>query len=105
MAEHNEADTRFDWLLALIQDAFAAKHSPTVYYTLFESLYTTNVIAKHALSCYILSSILWRCSLWLITSRFSRRFSLHSALAFVASACCSDDLAIVSTRSYPRTLA
>jgi RNA recognition motif-containing protein len=26
----------------------------------------------------------------------SRRFSLHSALAFVASACCSDDLAIVS---------
>jgi hypothetical protein len=32
----------------------------------------------------------------------SRRFFLHSALAFVASACCSDDLAIVSTLFHQR---
>jgi predicted MFS family arabinose efflux permease len=103
MAEQNEADTRFDRLLALIQDAFAARHEQLT--ALFGSLYTTNVIATHALSCYSLGSILWSCSLWLITSRFSRRFSLHSALAFVASACCSDDLAIVPPLAYQRTLA
>jgi hypothetical protein len=39
MAAQNEADTRFDWLLALIQDACAARHSPAASYTLFESLY------------------------------------------------------------------
>ena len=38
MVEQNEADTRFDWLLALIQDACAARHSPTAYSTRFESL-------------------------------------------------------------------
>jgi hypothetical protein len=38
MAEQKEADTRFDWLPALIQDAFAARHSPTASSTLFASL-------------------------------------------------------------------
>jgi hypothetical protein len=66
---------------------------------------TTNVIAKLALACYTLHSTLWSCSLWLITSRFSRRFSLHSALVLVASACCSDNLAMVSPLAYERTLA
>jgi hypothetical protein len=34
----------------------------------------------------------------------ARRFSLHIALALVASACCSDDLAIVPSLSYQRIL-
>ena len=34
MAEQNEADTRFDQLLALTQDACAARHSPTTSSTL-----------------------------------------------------------------------
>jgi len=38
MAEHKDTDTRFDRLLALTEDAFAARHSPAASYTLVAAM-------------------------------------------------------------------
>jgi hypothetical protein len=38
MAEEHAADTRFDRLLALTQDAFTDRHYPTAYYTLVAAM-------------------------------------------------------------------
>ena len=38
MAEQSEADTRFDRLIALTQEAFVSRHYPTAYYTLVAAM-------------------------------------------------------------------
>ena len=38
MTEQHATDTRFDQLIALTQDAFAAGHHPTAYYTLVAAM-------------------------------------------------------------------
>ncbi len=53
---------------------------------------------------FVVVSMLGNQKTCLVIARLCRRFSLHIVFVFVASACCSDDRAIVSALFHQRIL-